>query len=154
MQATFVILLSILLVVYLIQDAVHMPPLNNQRQMVKHLGWTKIILGTALMSGLIGYSLWVAINYRGQPLPLGAKIFYLVFWTMLLLGMFDSWYRAYFFGPKPKDLDDYSKYHAGTHTILPPRNGYPGPNTFHLVIVHPLGVAGVVLGYLKVAGVF
>jgi hypothetical protein len=154
MQVTFVILLSILLAVYLVQDTAHLPPLNNQRQMVKHLGWTKILLGTVLMSGGIAYSLWVAIRYSGQPLPLGEKIFYLVFWTMSLLGMFDSWYRPYFSGPKPKDLDDYARYHSGTHTLLPARNGYPGPNTFHLTIVHPLGVACAVLGCLKVAGAF
>lgn len=154
MQATFVVLLSILLLLYLVQDTVPMPPLNSQRQMLKHLGWTKIVLGTALMSGLIACALWVAIKYAGRPLPLGAKIFYLAFWPMTLLGMYDAWYRPYFSGPRPKDLEDYAKYHAGTHTFLPPRNGYPGPNTFHLVFIHPLGVACVVLACLKAAGVF
>jgi hypothetical protein len=153
MQSLFVILQSVLLALFLTQDTVQLPPLNNRREMVKHLGWTKILLGTAITSGCVLASLLVAIRYNGAPLPWGAKVFYVLWWGPMLYGMYHSWYRPYFFGPTPKDLDEYTKYHGNTHTILPPRNGYPGPNTFHLFL-HALMLPCALLGFLKVAGLF
>jgi len=153
MQLAFVILQSILLVVYLTQDTVNLAPFNNLPAQVRHIGWPKLIVATLIMSGLIAYNLYLTIEYRGAALPTGAKIYFCVWWGVTMLGMFTSWYKPYFFGPTPKELEQYHKYFSGTHTILPPRHGYPGPNTLHLVL-HAVGIPCAVLGFLKVAGVF
>jgi len=153
MQTAFVILQSVLLVIFLIQDTVNLAPFNNLAKQVKYLGWTKLILGTALMSGLLGLSLYLTIQYSGVPLPLGAKIFFAFWYGMTMIGMYASWYKPYFYGPTPKEMELYNQLFAGTHTILPVRNGFPGPNTLHLVL-HFFGVSCAVLGFLKVAGAF
>jgi hypothetical protein len=54
-------------------------------------------------------------------LPLGAKIFFVLWWSMLMFGMFMSWYKPWFFGPTQKELDLYQAIFAGTHSILPGR---------------------------------
>jgi hypothetical protein len=154
MQNAFVFLQCVLLALFLAQDTVPMPPLNDLAAEVKFLGWKKIILGTALTSGLVALSLILAIRYSGAPLPVAAKIFFFLWWGMMMLGMYTSWYKPYFFGPTPKELEMYHALFARTHTLLPPRNGFAGPNTLHLVILHPLMIACAVLAYLKMAGVF
>jgi len=153
MQPLFVGLQIILLVLFLIQDTVNLAPFNNLRAQIKFLGWTKTIIGTAITTGGAAASLAVAVKYAGAPLPLGAKIFYVLWWAMLMLGMYASWYKPYFFGPTPKELDLYTQLFAGTHSLLPVRRGFPGPNTFHLFL-HCFIVSCAVLGILKVAGMF
>jgi len=153
MQQVFVLFQSILLVIFLIQDTVNLAPFNNLAKQVKFLGWTKLILGTALMSGLLGLSLYLTIHYSGVPLPTSAKVFFIIWYGMTMMGMFASWYKPYFFGLTPKEMEMYNQLFAGTHTILPVRNGFPGPNTLHLVL-HFFGFPCAVLGFLKVAGVF
>jgi hypothetical protein len=153
MQTLFVVLQSILLVLCLIQDTVNLAPLNNLAAQIKHIGWKKLILGTLLMSGLLACSLYLTLKYAGAPLPLGAKLFLVLWWGLPMLGMYMAWYKPYFFGPTPKELETYQQYFSGTHTLLPPRHGYPGPNTLHLIL-HAFMIPCAVLGFLKVAGVF
>jgi hypothetical protein len=153
MQPTFVILQSILLAMYLVQDTVNLAPFNNLPAQVKHIGWNKLIIGTLLMSGLLATSLGLTIKYNGAALPLTGKIFFVIWWSLLMHGMFMAWYKPYFFGPTSKETEMYRQFFSGTHTILPPRHGYPGPNTLHLVL-HFFMISCAVLGFLKVAGVF
>jgi hypothetical protein len=153
MQLVFVILQAILLLILLVQDTVNLAPFNNLGAQVRHLGWTKLVLGTLFtVSGAV-VSLSLTIRFEGMTLPLGAKLFFVLWWSMLMLGMYASWYKPYFFGPTQKELDLYRALFAGTHSILPMRKGFPGPNTLHLFI-HALGIPCAVLGYLKVGGVF
>ncbi len=154
MQTLFVVLQSILLGFFLVQDIVSLRPLNDIPAQVKYLGWTKLILGTLFTSSLLGTSLWLTLHYSGAPLPWGAKAFFVFWWSMLMIGMYMSWYKPYFRGPTPKETELYNALFANTHTILPVRNSFPGPNTFHLVILHPLMIACAALGFLRVAGVF
>ena len=97
--------------------------------------------------------LYLTIRFDGVALPLSAKIFFILWWGMMMIGMFMSWYKPYFFGPTRKELDLYQAIFAGTHSILPVRHGFPGPNTLHLVL-HALGIPCALLGFLKVAGAF
>jgi len=153
MQLVFVILQAILLLILLVQDTVNLAPFNNLGAQVRHLGWKKLLLGTLFtVSGAVAV-LALTIRFDGMALPLGAKLFFVLWWSMLMLGMYASWYKPYFFGPTEKELGLYQALFAGTHSILPVRNGFPGPNTLHLVL-HALGIPCAVLGYLKVAGVF
>ena len=153
MQTTFVIFQSILLVMYLIQDTVSMAPLNNVPALVRKVGWTKVILATLLMSGLLALSLYWTVAYPAPPLPVSLKIFYVIWWGMQMLGMYMAWYRPYIFGPTEKELMYYQEMHAGTHSFLPLRKGYPGPNTWH-VGQNFFMAACAVLAILRVVGVF
>ena len=153
MQLSFVILQSILLAMYLVQDTVNLAPFNNLPAQVKNIGWNKLIIGTLIMCGLLAASLGLTIKYSGMPLPVGVKIFFVLWWGMQMMGMFAAWYKPYFFGPTPKEMEMYRQYFSGTHTILPARHGYPGPNTLHLVL-HFFMISCAALGFLKVAGVF
>ena len=153
MQLLFIVLQSIMVFLFLIQDTINLAPFNNLRAQIKFLGWTKTLVGTAIMTGLAVASLVVAIKFNGAPLPLGAKIFYVFWWSMLMLGMYASWYKPYLFGPTPKEMDMYNQLFAGTHSVLPIRRGFPGPNTFHL-FMHFFMIACAILGFAKVAGVF
>ena len=153
MQLAFVILQGIILLILLVQDTVNLAPFNNLGAQVRHLGWTKLVIGTFLNAIGAVVSLYLTIRFNGTPLPLSAKIFFVLWYAMMMLGMYVSWYKPYFFGPTQKELDLYQAFFAGTHSILPVRNGYPGPNTLHLVL-HALGIPCALLGFLKVAGVF
>lgn len=153
MQLVFLILQGILLLIILVQDTVNLAPFNNLGAQVRHLGWTKLVLGTLFTASGAVVCLWLTIRFNGRPLPWGAKIFFVLWFGMMMFGMFMSWYKPYFFGPTRKELDFYQAIFAGTHSILPVRHGFPGPNTLHLVL-HALGVPCAVLGFLKVAGVF
>jgi len=153
MQLAFVILQGIGLLLILVQDTVNLAPFNNLAAQVRHLGWTKIVLGTLFTASGAIVSLFLTIRFDGASLPLSAKIFFVLWWAMAMVGMFMSWYKPYFFGPTQKELDLYRAFFAGTHSILPVRHGYPGPNTLHLVL-HALGIPCALFGFLKVAGVF
>ena len=153
MQLVFVILQVISLFILLVQDTVNLAPFNNLGAEIRHLGWTKLVLGTLFTASGAACSLCFSIRFAGVPLPLGVKIFFVLWWSMLMVGMFTSWYKPYFFGPTQKELDLYRAIFAGTHSILPVRNGFPGPNTLHLVL-HALGIPCALLGFLKVAGAF
>jgi hypothetical protein len=72
---------------------------------------------------------------------------------MQMLGMYMAWYRPYIFGPTEKELTYYQEMHAGTHSFLPLRKGYPGPNTWH-VGQNFFMAACAVLAILRVVGVF
>jgi hypothetical protein len=153
MQLAFVILQGIILLIILVQDTVNLAPFNNLGAQVRHLGWTKLVIGTLFMASGAVVSLYLTIRFNGVPLPLSAKIFFVLWYAMMMLGMYASWYKPYFFGPTQKELDLYQAIFAGTHSILPVRHGFPGPNTLHLVL-HALGIPCALLGFLKVAGVF
>jgi len=153
MQLVFVILQAITLLIILVQDTVNLAPFNNLGAQVRHLGWTKLVLGTLFTAGGAVVSLYLTIRFDGMPLPPGAKLFFVLWWSMLMLGMYASWYKPYFFGPTQKELDLYQALFAGTHSVLPVRHGFPGPNTLHLVL-HALGIPCALFGFLKVAGVF
>jgi hypothetical protein len=153
MQLTFIILQSFSVLLLVVQDTVNLAPFNNLAAQVRHIGWTKLLLGTLFtVSGAV-VALYLSIRFNGEPLPLGAKVFFVLWWSMVMIGMFMSWYKPYFFGPTQKDLDLYQAVFSGTHSILPVRRGFPGPNTLHLIL-HALGIPCAVLGFLKVASVF
>jgi hypothetical protein len=153
MQLAFVILQGIVLLILLVQDTVNLALFNNLSAQVRYLGWTKLLLGTLFTVSGAAVSLYLTIRFDGVPLPTGAKLFFVLWWSMLMLGMYASWYKPYFFGPTQKELDLYQALFAGTHSILPVRHGFPGPNTLHLVL-HALGIPCALFGFLKVAGVF
>jgi hypothetical protein len=153
MQLAFVILQGILLLIILVQDTVNLAPFNNLDAQVRHLGWTKLVIGTLFMAIGAVVSLYLTIRFDGVPLPLSAKVFFVFWFGMTMVGMFMSWYKPYFFGPTQKELDLYQALFAGTHSILPVRHGFSGPNTLHLVL-HALGIPCALFGFLKVAGVF
>jgi hypothetical protein len=153
MQLAFVILQGISVLILLVQDTVNLAPFNNLGAQVRHLGWTKLVIGTLFTASGAALSLYLTIRFDGVLLPLGAKVFFVLWWTMAMVGMFMSWYKPYFFGPTQKELGLYQTFFAGTHSILPVRHGYPGPNTLHLVL-HAVGIPCALLGFLKVAGVF
>ncbi len=153
MQLVFVILQGILILILLVQDTVNLAPFNNLGAQVRHLGWTKLVIGTLFTAIGAVVSLFLTIRFDGVPLPLSAKLFFVLWYGMLMLGMYASWYKPYFFGPTKKELDLYHAIFAGTHSILPVRHGFPGPNTLHLVL-HALGIPCALFGFLKVAGVF
>lgn len=153
MQLTFVILQVLGLLLILVQDTVNLAPFNNLAAQVRYLGWTKLVLGTLFMASGAVVSLYLTIRFNGVPLPFGAKLFFVLWSGMTMLGMYASWYKPYFFGPTKKELDLYQALFAGTHSLLPVRHGWPGPNTLHLVL-HALGIPCAVLGFLKVTGVF
>jgi hypothetical protein len=153
MQLAFVILQGLLILLILVQDTVNLAPFNNLGAQVRHLGWTKLVIGTLFMASGAGACLYLTVRFNGVPLPLCAKLFFILWFSMGMVGMFTSWYKPYFFGPTRKELDLYRALFAGTHSILPVRHGFPGPNTLHLVL-HALGIPCAVLGFLKVAGVF
>jgi hypothetical protein len=153
MQTTFVIFQSILLVLYLIQDTVPMAPLNNVPALVKKVGWIKVIIATLIMSGLLALSLYLTIRYPAPPVPVMLKIFYVVWWGIQMIGMYYAWYKPYIFGPTAKELADYQEMHVGTHSFLPVRKGYPGPNTWH-VVQNFFMAACALLALMKVTGMF
>jgi hypothetical protein len=153
MQLVFVILQGISLLIILVQDTVNLAPFNNLGAQVRYLGWTKLVLGTLFMASGVVVSLYLTIRFNGVPLPLSAKLFFVLWGSMGMLGMYASWYKPYFFGPTQKELDLYQVLFAGTHSILPVRHGFPGPNTLHLIL-HAVGIPCALLGFLKVAGVF
>jgi hypothetical protein len=153
MQTTFIIFQSILLVMYLIQDTVNMAPLNNLPAQIKHLGWKKTIIATVITSGLLALSLCATIEHPAPPLPLWLKIFFVLWWGTQMLGMYVAWYKPYIFGPTEKELAQYQVLFAGTHSVLPVRKGFPGPNTWH-VGQNFFMVACAALAFLRVAGVF
>jgi hypothetical protein len=153
MQFVFVILQGILVLLLLVQDTVNLAPFNNLGAQVRHLGWTKLVIGTLFTASGAVVSLYLTIQFNGVPLPLSAKLFFVGWYSMTMVGMFTSWYKPYFFGPTQKDLELYQTFFAGTHSILPVRRGYPGPNTLHLVL-HAFGIPCALFGFLKVAGVF
>jgi hypothetical protein len=153
MQFVFVTLQGLSILLILVQDTVNLAPFNNLGAQVRHLGWTKLVIGTFLNAIGAVVCLYLTIRFDGAPLSLAAKVFFVLSYSMAMLGMYASWYKPYFFGPTQKDLDHYQALFAGTHSILPVRHGYPGPNTLHLVL-HALGIPCALLGFLKVAGVF
>jgi hypothetical protein len=153
MQFVFVTLQGILVLLILVQDTVNLAPFNNLGAQVRHLGWTKLVIGTLLTAIGAVVCLYLTIRFDGVPLPLSAKLFFVLWWGMVMFGMFMSWYKPYFFGPTQKELDLYQALFAATHRILPVRHGFPGPNTLHLVL-HALGIPCALFGFLKVAGVF
>jgi hypothetical protein len=153
MQRVFVILQSILVFFFLVQDTVNLAPFNNLGAQVRYIGWKKLVVGTLFTAGGAVAGLYLTIRFNGVPLPLNAKLFFVLWWGMLMAGMFMSWYKPYFFGPTQKELDLYQGIFAGTHSILPVRHGFPGPNTLHLVL-HALMIPCALLGFLRVAGVF
>jgi hypothetical protein len=153
MQLVFVILQGLLILLFLVQDTVNLSPFNNLGAQVRYLGWTKLVIGTLFTASGAVASLYLTIRFDGVPLPLCAKLFFVFWWGMGMVGMFMSWYKPYFFGPTRKELDLYQAIFAGTHSILPVRHGFPGPNTLHLVL-HALGIPCALFGFLKVAGIF
>jgi hypothetical protein len=153
MQLVFVILQTLLLLLFLVQDTVNLAPFNNLGAQVRHLGWTKLLLGTLFIASGTGVSLHLTIRFDGVPLPFSAKLFFVLWWGMVMGGMFMSWYKPYFFGPTRKELDLYQALFTGTHSLLPVRRGFAGPNTLHLVL-HALMISCALFSFLKVAGVF
>lgn|GEM_PF-4043040 len=82
MQLVFVILQAILLLIILVQDTVNLAPFNNLGAQVRHLGWTKLVLGTLFTASGAVVSLYLTIRFDGVLLPLSAKLFFVLWYGM------------------------------------------------------------------------
>ena len=102
MQLTFVILQAIALLILLVQDTVNLAPFNNLSAQVRYLGWTKLLLGTLFTVSGAAVSLYLTIRFDGVPLPTGAKLFFVLWWSMLMLGMYASMAQAVLLWPHPE----------------------------------------------------
>jgi hypothetical protein len=54
------------------------------------------------------------------------------------------WYLPYFRGASEKTKDEYRRFYAGTHQVLPARGDNPRPNLLHLLL-HVLYAATLLL---------
>ena len=84
MQLVFVILQGISVLLLLVQDTVNLAPFNNLGAQVRYLGWTKLVIGTLLTASGAVVSLYLTIRFDGMPLPLSAKLFFVLWWGMAM----------------------------------------------------------------------
>lgn len=144
LQKFFTVLLVLQFVMNSFHDWIDIPGWIHGKQVRATIGVTKTIIGTAVNSLFPASAAAVAIYYWQRPAPTGARIYWLIYCAVVVLGAIGMWWIPCFRGTDQKTRDLYSKMYAGTRQVLPPHGDNPRPNVFHLFL-HALGATNLIL---------
>ena len=142
MFSPFVVSLQILLLAYhQLTTLVDFYPFNNVRQYS-----LRERLRECLIHGLL-----MTLSPLGFVLDIGwLKIVGAVYYGVLLIGGFLSWWRPYIGGATPDWQATYDRIFRQTLIVLPPIRNHPVPNLEH-VILHSLTLLTAVLTWLTMS---
>jgi len=128
----------------LLHDLVEIPGWSHTSQIQAVLGKRKLLAATLINSTLPGVAAAFAWYYWHRPRPAYVNQYWLIYCAVTVLSAIAMWYWPYFRGASEKTKDEYRRFYAGTHQILPARGDNPRPNVLHLLF-HVLFVATLLL---------
>ena len=108
-QTTFTYLLIVQFLIVALHDWLNIPGWTHGRQVQAAIGPTKMIVGTAINAILPGVAVFLALRYWHQPVPLGARIYWVAYCALTGLGALTSWWIPYFRGTDEKTTQLYKK---------------------------------------------
>jgi hypothetical protein len=113
-----------------LHDLIHIPPFTNIEDLKKHESNTRRFIDVTIngLCGLIPLSLLIIFN---PTFPSWALRTIQIFYGMLLIGAFLSWWIPYIFGSPLAHRKAFEKF-KNTHHFLPTRGENIVPNTFHV----------------------
>lgn len=132
----FIILQTILLLIMLFHDWVHIPPLTDIESLKKAHSVKFRLLGSLINGMFVFIPLCLTVAYAPGPYPFWVVLNMILFYLGLTIGTICSWWIPYFFGSSAELKEGFKEY-KNTHHFLPPRGDNVVPNTFH-VILHVL----------------
>ena len=147
MLTAFTLLISLQFLIILLHDLVEVPGWSHTSQMQAVLGKRKLWLMTVANSVLPGIAVAFAWYFWNRPRPAYVDRYWLIYCAITVLSAVAMWYLPYFLGAPEAKKDEYLKFYAGTHQILPARGNNPRPNLLH-VIFHVVFVATLLLAVL------
>jgi len=127
---------SFILLFLLFHDWIPLGSLTNLEGVRAENTTGELIKMTFLNSILVIIALIIYLIFMGKRYPLMAKIYFILSYSILLIGAIFAWWIPYFFGASQEKVDRFNVMFQNTHAFLPVLNGIV-PNTIH-VIFHSL----------------
>lgn len=133
LEAIFVALLGVQLLVIAGHDWITVPGWNHARSVQAAIGRRKLAWATAINAMFPAAALLAALWFWQAPKPLAVRGYWVAYATITVGSAIAMWWLPYFFGTSRDSRPLYRKMYDGTRHVLPERNGDPGPNAAHLV---------------------
>jgi Na+/melibiose symporter-like transporter len=146
MVSTFTFLIALQFLVILCHDLVEIPGWAHTSQMRAVLGRLKLWLATLANSIFPGIAVAFAFRYWNRSKPAFVERYWLIYCAVTVASAIAMWYVPYFWGASSEKKEEYQRYYAGTHQLLPPRGDNPRPNLLHLIF-HVLFLATFFLAF-------
>lgn len=116
-------------------DWVDIPPFTDLPALRKAHSLKFRIIGSLINGGLILIPLIVTLLYMASPLPLWARLLFVILYGFITVGTITAWWIPYLGGRyllhgNQAGFEEY----RNTHSFLPPRGDNVIPNTLHIVL--------------------
>ena len=147
MQTAFAMLISLQFLIILLHDLVEIPGWSHSSQVQAVLGKQKLWAATLINSIFPGIAAAFAWYFWNRQRPAYVDRYWLIYCAVTLLSAVAMWYLPYFLGASDAKKNEYQRFYAGTHQILPARGNNPRPNLLH-VIFHVVFAATLSLAFL------
>jgi hypothetical protein len=147
MQATFALLISLQFLIVAIHDLVDVPGWSHTSQMQAAIGRRKLYVVTFFNSLFPALAVAFVLYFWSRPKPHFVTQYWIIYCAITVLSAIAMWYLPYVLGATEKMKDEYKKFYAGTHQILPARGDNPRPNLLH-VLFHGVFVATLIFAFL------
>jgi hypothetical protein len=142
-DVVFLALQSGVVLILLIHDWIPLGRLNNLAALRSADSVTARLTATLIPLMPTALALYFSAQRITQPYSHGLNMLLWITYSILLVGMLQAWWIPYLFRPEPERAARYQVLFAGTHTVLPVRNGMV-PNSLH-IFLHLVTVATVIL---------
>jgi hypothetical protein len=129
----FLGLQSSVVLILLVHDWIPLGRLNNLVALRSADTLTARLTATLIPLIPTALALYFSAKRITQPYPHDLNMLLWITYSILLVGMLQAWWIPYLFKPDPKRAARYQVLFAGTHTVLPVRNGMV-PNSLHILL--------------------
>ncbi|MGA9530651.1 MAG: hypothetical protein WBQ73_02060 [Candidatus Babeliales bacterium] len=134
MLVTFYLFLqSVLLVLLVLHDWVHLPPLTDIRAMEKMGSFRGRLINSGLFFLCVAFPLSLSWYYAPH-FPQWALFTIVFIYSVLSAGAIIAWWVPYFFGGYSKEYKRGFDEYKLTHRFLPTISDHIVPNTAHVII--------------------
>jgi hypothetical protein len=147
MQTTFAVLISLQFLIVALHDLVEVPGWLHTSQMQAVLGKRKLRAATFINSLFPATAVAFVFYFWRLPKPRFVTRYWIIYCAITVLSAIAMWYLPYVVGAPEKMKDEYQRFYAGTHQILPARGDNPRPNLMH-VLFHIVFVATLIFAFL------
>ncbi len=131
----FIIIQCVLFLFMTLHDWVDIPPFTNLKALRKAHSVKSRLIGSLVNGGLVLIPIIVSLLYIASPLPLWARILFVIIYGLITIGTITAWWIPYFVGRywlhgNKTGFEEY----RNTHSFLPPRGDNIVPNTLHVIL--------------------
>lgn len=129
-QTIFLVFQAVMLIFVLFHDFLPLPPFNDVKALQNHSSRPMLLLAAVINGLFFAVPFVLSLTLMGNWI---ARLVIIGLYLWIFLGELRAWWLPYFFGAKPKLVEENQMLYGNTHAFLPKRHGIV-PNTAHVFL--------------------